>query len=81
MKNKLMRKAAEVKSAVLSKDAAQQSTETVILIVAVVVIALGIAWAIKAILGDDKSGLLNTVKTKLDDFAKNIQATTPGIGG
>ncbi len=75
MKNRLMRKAAEVKSAVLSKDAAQQSTETVILIVAVVVIALGIAWAIKAILGDDKSGLLKTVSDKLTEFATNIKAT------
>ena len=72
MKSKLMRKAAEMKSALVSKEAAMSSTEIVLLILFVVIIAVLVGVAIRNIVvggADGTGGVLAKVKTKIEAVA------------
>ena len=68
MKSKFMRKAAEMKSALVSKEAAMSSTEIVLLILFVVIIAVLVGVAIRNIVvgADGTGGVLAKVKTKIE---------------
>lgn len=76
MKNKLMRKAAEIKSALVSKEAAMNSTEVVVLILFVVIIVFAVGALVKTQLtGDDgKSGIAGDVMGKVSTKASGIDA-------
>ena len=67
MKTKLMRKAAEAKSALVSKEAANNSTEVVILILFVVIIVFAVGAAVKTLLtgADGNSGVVGSVGDKI----------------
>lgn len=65
MKTKLMRKAAEAKSALVSKEAANNSTEVVILILFAVIIVFAVGAAVKALLTDDTDGVVAKVGGKI----------------
>lgn len=71
MKSKLMRKAAEMKSALVSKEAAMSSTEIVLLILFVVIIAVLVGVAIRNIVvgTDGNGGVLKKVSDKIDAVA------------
>ncbi|MGN0006382.1 MAG: hypothetical protein ACI37Z_10525 [Candidatus Gastranaerophilaceae bacterium] len=71
MKSKLMRKAAEMKSALVSKEAAMSSTEIVLLILFVVIIAVLVGVAIRNIVvgADGNGGVLKKVGDKIDAVA------------
>lgn len=77
MKNKMLRKAAEAKSALISKEAASQSTEIVVLILFVVIIVFAVGTLVKRELtGEDGNsgiagGVMDKVQGKADaDLAK-----------
>lgn len=77
MKNKMLRKAAEAKSALISKEAASQSTETVVLLLFVVIIVFTVGTLVKSKLtGEDGNsgiagGVMDKVQSKADsDLAK-----------
>ncbi|GEM_PF-1900917 len=77
MKNKMLRKAAEAKSALISKEAASQSTEIVVLILFVVIIVFAVGALVKSKLtGEDGNsgiagGVMDKVQGKADaDLAK-----------
>lgn len=77
MKNKMLRKAAEAKSALISKEAASQSTEIVVLILFVVIIVFTVGTLVKSKLtGEDGNsgiagGVMDKVQGKADaDLAK-----------
>lgn len=73
MKNKMLRKAAEAKSALISKEAASQSTEIVVLILFVVIIVFAVGALVKSKLtGEDGNsgivgGVMEKVQGKADD--------------
>lgn len=77
MKQKLMRKAAEIKSALVSKEAAMNSTETVILILIVVVIAIAVGFAIRNLVvgSDGKGGQVSNVGKKITDGIASLDST------
>ena len=78
MKQKLMRKAAEIKSALISKEAAMNSTETVILILIVVVIAVAVGFAVKTLIvgSDGNGGQVSNVGKKITDGMTALDSTT-----
>lgn len=78
MKNKLMRKAAEIKSALVSKEAAMNSTEVVVLILFVVIIVFAVGALIKSQLtGEDgQSGIAGGIMGKVKSKADGIDAAT-----
>lgn len=61
----LMRKAAEVKSALVSREAANNSTEVVVLILFVVVIVFAVGTAVKTLLTDETDGVVAKVGGKI----------------
>lgn len=71
MKNKMLRKAAEAKSALISKEAASQSTEIVVLILFVVIIVFTLGALVKSKLtGEDgTSGIAGGVMDKVQGKA------------
>ena len=75
MKNKLMRKAAEIKSALVFKEAAMNSTEVVVLILFVVIIVFAVGALVKKQLtGDDgESGIAGDVMGKVSTKAGEIK--------
>ena len=77
MKQKLMRKAAEIKSALVSKEAAMNSTETVILILIVVVIAIAVGFAIRNLVvgSDGNGGQVSNVGKKITDGIASLGST------
>lgn len=74
IKDFAMRKAAEVKSALISKEAANNSTEIVIIILVVVVIAILVGVAVKALVLDGDTSVLGRIKDKLSTAASTIEA-------
>ena len=69
MKNKMLRKAAEAKSALISKEAASQSTEIVVLILFVVIIVFGALVKSKLTGEDGNSGIAGGVMDKVQGKA------------
>lgn len=67
LKELAMRKAAEVKSALVSKEAANNSTEVVIIILVTVVIAVAVGVAVKKLILDGDGSILDNIKTKLSE--------------
>ena len=67
MKSTLMRKAAELKSALVSKEAANNSTEVVILILFVVVIVFAVGAAVKALIIDGDSSVMGKTSAKVNE--------------
>ena len=66
MKNFAMRKAAELKSALVAKEAANNSTEIVIIVLVVVVIAIAVGLALKTLLTDSNSGLIKNIQDRIN---------------
>lgn len=76
IKEKAMRKSAEAKATLVSTDAATNSIETAALIVVSVVIVCGLGVVIKKVVGDESTGLLGGVGTKLKAWSDGISAPT-----
>lgn len=76
MKQKLMRKMAEGKSALVSKEAAMSSTEIVILILFVVIIAIAVGVAVKGVVvgADGNGGVVKTANDKITSGVTKLEA-------
>jgi len=70
----LIRKAAEAKSALVSKEAANNSTEVVILILFVVIIVFAVGAAIKNVLvgSDGAGGIVKNASDKVAEKATSL---------
>lgn len=76
MKSKLVKRAAQAKANVLSKDAVNNTTEVVMYVLVTVIIVAGVAVAMNKIIGDESSGILKTIS---DKFAE-VQTELTGAG-
>ena len=70
-----MRKAAEAKSALVSKEAANNSTELVLIILVTVVIAIAVGLALKAILGDKDNGVISNIGSRISGAPNKVDPT------
>lgn len=64
-----MKKFAEMKSALASREAVSQTTEIVILVLIAIVIATVIGLALKTVLGDESTGIVAKIKALLENWA------------
>lgn len=73
MFDSMVKRAAKAKAALMSKEAANNSTEIVIIILGTVIIASIVAVAIKTIIGDESSGVLGSVSSKFGDVQTELE--------
>lgn len=74
MFDSMVKKAAQAKAALMSKEAANNSTEIVIIILGTVIIASIVAVAVKTIVGDESNGVLGTVSSKFSEVQSDLEA-------
>lgn len=72
MKSKLVKRAAQAKANVLSKDAVNNTTEVVMYVLVTVIIVAGVAVAMNSIIGDETSGILKTISDKFSEVQTEL---------